>query len=55
MAQAPIPASQLADAVDFAFAVATDKLSARLATADQVDTKLRRKGGHEVTSPRIAA
>ncbi|HXC77209.1 MAG TPA: hypothetical protein VNU19_09160 [Candidatus Acidoferrum sp.] len=36
----PNPESETVDAVDFAFSVATDKLSAQLATAGQVDTKL---------------
>jgi hypothetical protein len=36
----PNPGSETVDAIDFAFSVATDKLSAQLATADQVDTKL---------------
>lgn len=31
---------QLAEGIDFAFVVATDKLSSQLSTADQVDTKL---------------
>jgi hypothetical protein len=34
------PGDQLAEGIDFAFEVATDKLSAQLTTADQVDTKL---------------
>lgn len=37
---APNPDPATGDAVDFAFSVATDKLSAQLATADHVDTKL---------------
>jgi len=41
MGQQPLtPDSQTTDAIDFAFTIATDKLSAQLATADQVDTKL---------------
>ena len=36
----PTPDPQTVDAIDFAFSVAADKLSAQLATADQVDTKL---------------
>jgi hypothetical protein len=39
-ATSPSPDPQTLDAIDFAFSVATDKLSAQLATADQVDTKL---------------
>lgn len=39
-ATSPSPDPQALDAIDFAFSVATDKLSAQLATADQVDTKL---------------
>lgn len=31
---------EIVEAIDFAFTVATDKLSAQLANADQVDTKL---------------
>lgn len=41
MAQQPLtPDSSAADAIQFAFTIATDKLSSQLTTADQVDTKL---------------
>ena len=36
----PEPDSATVDSIDFAFSIATDKLSAQLATANQVDTKL---------------